>query len=165
MVLPWVLGEMKTADLKDKRLNNRLKEVLSRLGGHPTASIPAACGGHAEMTAAYRLFDNDHATFQAILQPPIDTTRQRIATHPVVLLVQDTSEIDVTRPEQQMEAAGPLDGGARWGALLHPLHAFTPDGTPLGTVHARGGSNGNGIAARRESGATGTNHGSKAVFV
>ena len=136
MVAPWVLSEMKTADLKDKRLNNRLREVLSQLAGHPTASIPAACGGHAEMTAAYRLFDNENATFEAILQPHIDATRQRIATYPVALLVQDTSEIDVTRPEQQMVGAGPLDGGARWGSLLHSLHAFTPDGTPLGTVHA-----------------------------
>ena len=49
MVVPWVLDEMKTADLKDRRLNNRLREVLSRLGGHPTLSIPAACGGHTEM--------------------------------------------------------------------------------------------------------------------
>ena len=89
MVVPWVLDEMKTADLKDKRLNNRLREVLSQLGGHPTASIPAACGGHAEMTAAYRLFDNENATFEAILQPHIDATRQRIVPHPVVLLVQD----------------------------------------------------------------------------
>ncbi|MCH8251350.1 MAG: IS4 family transposase [Planctomycetes bacterium] len=136
MMVSWVLDEMKTADLKDKRLNNRLREVLSQLGGHPTASIPAACGGHAEMTAAYRLFDNEKATFEAILQPHFDATRQRIASHPVVLLVQDTSEIEVTRPEQQVTGAGPLDGGARWGVLLHPLHAFTPDGTPLGTVHA-----------------------------
>ena len=136
MVVPWVLDEMKTADLKDRRLDNRLREVLSQLGGYPTASIPAACGGHAEMTAAYRLFDNENATFEAILQPHIDATRQRIVPHPVVLLVQDTSEIDVTRPEQQVTGTGPLDGGARWGTLLHPLHAFTPDGTPLGTVHA-----------------------------
>ncbi len=136
MVVPWVLDEMKTADLKDKRLDNRLREVLSQLGGHPTASIPAACGGHAEMTAAYRLFDNENATFEAILQPHIDATRRRIASHPVALLAQDTSEIDVTRPQQQVAGAGPLDGGARWGTLLHPLHAFTPDGTPLGTVHA-----------------------------
>ncbi len=136
MVVPWVLDEMKTADLKDKRLNNRLREVLSQLGEYPTASIPAACGGHAEMTAAYRLFDNDHATFEAILQPHADATRQRIAGHDVVLLAHDTSEIDVTRPEQQVAGAGPMDGGARWGAFLHPLHAFTPDGTPLGTVHA-----------------------------
>ena len=136
MAVSWVLDEMKTADLKDKRLNNRLREVLSQLGGRPTASIPAACGGPAEMTAAYRLFDNENATFEAILQPHIDATRQRIASHPVALLVQDTSEIDVTRPQQQVAGAGPLDGGSRWGALLHPLHAFTPDGTPLGTVHA-----------------------------
>ena len=136
MVIPWVLNEMKTADLKDRRLNHRLKEVLSQLGGHPTASIPAACGGYAEMTAAYRLFDNENVTFEAILQPHIDATRQRIVPHPVVLLAQDTSEIDVTRPERQVAGAGPLDGGARWGTLLHPLHAFTPDGTPLGTLHA-----------------------------
>ena len=136
MVASWVLDEMKTADLKDKRLNNRLREVLSQLGGHPTASIPAACGGHAEMTAAYRLFDNDNATVEAILQPHIDATRRRIASHPVALLVQDTSEIDVTRPQQQVAGAGPLDGGARWGTLLHLLHAFTPDGTPLGSVRA-----------------------------
>ena len=137
MVAPWVVDEMKTANLKDKRLNARLKEVLSQLGGRPTASIPAACGGHAEMTAAYRLLDNDKATFDAILQPHIDATRERIAAHPVVLLVQDTSEIDMTRPTQQVAGAGPLDGGGRRGALLHPLHAFTPDGTPLGTVDVR----------------------------
>ncbi len=136
MAVSWVLDEMKTADLKDQRLNHRLSEVLSQLGGHPTASIPAACGGHAEMTAAYRLFDNDKATFEAIVQPHIEATRQRIASHRVVLVVQDTSEIDVTRPEQQVAGTGPLDGGARRGTFLHPLHAFTPDGTPLGTLHA-----------------------------
>jgi hypothetical protein len=136
MIVSWIQEEMSTVDLKDKRLDRRLREVLSQLGDHPTASIPTACGGHAEMTGAYRLFDNEKATFEAILQPHIEATRQRIAQQPLVLLVQDTSEIDVTRPEQQVEGAGPLDGGARWGALLHPLHAFAPDGTPLGTLHA-----------------------------
>jgi len=137
MVPPWVVEEMKTADLKDQRLNQRLREVLSQLGARPTASIPAACGGHAEMTAAYRLFDNEKATWEAILQPHIEATRQRVAEQAEVVLVQDTTEVDVTRPEQQMVGAGPLDGGARRGALLHQLHAFLPDGTPLGTLDAR----------------------------
>jgi hypothetical protein len=75
MLAPWVVDEMKTVDLKDKRLNQRLTEVLSQLGGHPAASIPAACGGHAEMTATYRLFDNEKATFEAILQPHLEATR------------------------------------------------------------------------------------------
>lgn len=128
---------METADLKDKRLNDRLREVLSQLGGRPAFSIPAACGGHAEMTAAYRLFDNEKATFESILQPHMDATRKRMADQAVVLAVQDTTEVDVTRPAQQVAGAGPLDGGARRGLLLHPLHCFTPDGTPLGTVHAQ----------------------------
>jgi len=59
MVESWMTGEMESVDLKDKRLNKRLTEVLSQLSAHPTASIPAACGGYAEMAAAYRLFDND----------------------------------------------------------------------------------------------------------
>ena len=136
MVSPWVFDEMKTVDLKDKRLNDRFGEVLSQLGGHPTASIPAACGGYAETTAAYRLFDNDKVNFQNVLQPHIDATRRRIADQPVVVLAQDTTEVDLTRPEQQVAGAGPLDGGSRRGLLLHPMHAFTPDGTPLGTLHA-----------------------------
>lgn len=64
MAALWVRNEMKTADLKDKRLNERLRRVLGQLAGCPTVSIPTACGGHTEMTAADRLFDNDKATFE-----------------------------------------------------------------------------------------------------
>jgi Transposase DNA-binding/Transposase Tn5 dimerisation domain len=137
MAVPWVMDELRAADLKDKRLNNRLREVLSQLSGQPTASIPAACGGFAEMTAAYRLFDNEKVTFENILEAHREATRERMAQQALVLLVQDTSEVDVTRPHEQVRGAGPLDGQARWGALLHLVHAFTPDGTPLGTVYGQ----------------------------
>jgi hypothetical protein len=136
MLAPWVRDEVKTVDLKDERLNKRFAEVLSELAARPTASIPAACGGRAEIDGAYRLFANPKTTFDNLLQPHIDTTRQRMAAQPVVVLAQDTSEVDVTRPDQQVFGAGPLDGDARRGALLHVMHAFTPDGTPLGTVQA-----------------------------
>ena len=123
-----------TVDLNDKRLNSRLAEVLTQLSERPMASIPAACGGHAETTAAYRLCDNDNATFERILMPHTDATRKRMSEQEIALLVQDTTEIDVTRPNQQVDGAGPLDGGSRRGMFLHLLHAFTPDGTPLGTL-------------------------------
>jgi hypothetical protein len=137
MAVDWVLNEMRTVDLKDKRLEKRLAEVVSALGEHPTASIPAACGGHAEMTAAYRLFDNEKVTFDAVLAPHIEATLERIAAQSEVVVAEDTTEVDLTRPEQQVVGAGPLDAGPRRGAFLHPLHAFTLDGTPLGTVDAK----------------------------
>ena len=136
MLAPWIMEELKTTDLKDRRLNERLAEVLSQLAAHPTASIPAACGGRAEMEAAYRLFDNDQVTFENILQSHQEATQRRIAGQPVVIAAQDTTEIDFTRPEAQVRGAGPLSDGGRRGAFLHLLHAFTPDGTALGTVAA-----------------------------
>jgi len=136
MVAPWVFEETRDVDLQDKRLNNRLTVILDQLAGHPTASIPAACGGYAEMMAAYRFFDNEKVGFENILQPHIEASCRRMAEHPVVIVAQDTTEVDLTRPERQVVGAGPLDSDARRGALLHPLMGFTPDGTPLGTVYA-----------------------------
>ena len=136
MLAPWAIEEMKSADLQDKRLNARLTRILSALGERPTASIPAACGGLDEMMAAYRFFDNDKATSDRVLAPHCERTRRRIAAQPVVLLIQDTTEFDFTRPQEQMTGVGPLDGSSRCGAFLHPLVAFTPDGTPLGACAA-----------------------------
>lgn len=130
----WVVEETRTVDLKDTRINERLKEVISMLAERPTASIPCSSGGHAEMTAAYRLFDNAKVTMNGILQPHADATIRRIAKQQRVLVVQDTTEIDVTRPARQVRGAGPLAEGTRRGLFLHPLIAFTTDGTPLGTV-------------------------------
>jgi hypothetical protein len=125
---------MENADFKDKRLNGRLERILSDLGERPTASIPAACGGYNETVAAYRFFDNEKVTYNTILQPHYECTRRRLAGQQVVLLVQDTTELDVSRPQVQVLGAGPLDGSARRGAFCHTLEAFTTDGTPLGAV-------------------------------
>jgi hypothetical protein len=128
---------MEGVDLGDERLNNRLIEVLSAFADHPQLSIPAACGGLAETAAAYRLFDNERVGPEKILEPHFQNTRKRIAEQPVALMVQDTTETDLTRPEQQVRGAGPLDVGSRQGCFLHPVIAFTPSGVPLGAVAAK----------------------------
>ena len=142
MLAPWAMEEMKTVDLNDKRLNNRISEVLSLLAAHPTASIPAACGGYAETAAAYRLFDNEKVHFENVLQPHIEATRQRIAVQPVVILPQDTTEIDLTRPQQQVVGAGPLDGGARRGVPCGPSGDAAKDASQTGRNGAHGGPTG-----------------------
>jgi hypothetical protein len=135
MIAPWAKEEVENADLGDERLDARMELLLSALGSRPHLSIPAACGGRAEMAAAYRFFDNEKVTFDKVLGPHIARTRRRVAKQPVVLLVQDSSEIDLTRPEHEVAGVGELDGSRR-GFLLHAMQAFTPDGTPLGAVWA-----------------------------
>jgi hypothetical protein len=135
MLAAWAEEETRTANLEDRRLNRRFTQLLSDLGERPTASIPAACGGHSETVAAYRFFDNDRVSDPGIFQPHYDATRQRLAQQQgTVLFPQDTSELDCTRPQQQVHGAGPLDASNRRGAFLHTVQTFTPDGTPLGTI-------------------------------
>jgi hypothetical protein len=136
MISVWAEQEVASMDLGDERLDARAAILLSALGDRPNLSIPAACGGHAETQAAYRFFDNAKVTFEKVLAPHAERTLQRMQGQQVVLLVHDTTEVDLTRPAQTVAGAGKLDH-ARRGVLLHVLHAFTPEGTPLGTVGAQ----------------------------
>ena len=104
MLAPWILEETETAQLNDDRLNRRLQLILAQLSERPMASIPAACGGCPELNAAYRFFDNDKTDFHNILQPHVDRTWLRVAAQSVVLMVDDTTEIDLTRPQRQVKA-------------------------------------------------------------
>lgn len=135
MIAPWVKAEILGADLGDTRLEDRFAILLSDMGSRPNLSIPAACLGRAEIKAAYRFFDNAKVTFEKVLEPHFARTKDRMVEQQVVLLVQDTTEVDLTRPEQDVDGVGDLDGSRR-GFLLHEMQAFTPDGIPLGTVWA-----------------------------
>jgi hypothetical protein len=124
--------EVQGAALGDQRLTKRLGKVIEELGAKPTMSVPAATYGRAEMEAAYRFFDNDKVSPEKILQPHIEATRERIAQAEVALLVQDTTDIDLTRPNQQVRGTGPLEYDTRHGVFFHPLLAFNRHGLPLG---------------------------------
>jgi len=129
-----LVEEVRGAAFGDKRLDRRLGQVIGQLGAKPSLSIPAATDARAEMEAAYRFFDNDKVSPEKILQPHMDATRERISQCDFVLLVQDTTELDLTRPKQQVRGAGPMESEARRGAFFHPLVAFDRAGLPLGTV-------------------------------
>ena len=128
----WILDELKTVDLPDQRLNQRLTLLLDRCSARPSASFPQACQGRSELEAAYRFFSNPRNNPDNILAPHRDATLKRIRQHPVVLVAQDTTELDLTRPQEVV--GGPLSNDHRRGLFAHPLVAFTPDGLPLGTV-------------------------------
>jgi hypothetical protein len=132
----WCQEELATADLGDQRLNERFGQILESLSHRPTASIPAALGGRTELEAAYRFCDNDKVTPEKILKPHFHATTKRCCQQKVVLCAQDTSELDFSRPQQQVVGAGPLGIGSRRGAFLHLNEAFTDDGTPLGAIDA-----------------------------
>jgi hypothetical protein len=131
----WFLEETKTADLGDERLNKRLSNVLEMLSRRPTESIPAASKGWDETKAAYRFLDNEAATLERVLKPHGDATRKRIQREGVVLLVQDTTELDYSS-KKQTKGLGKLNYDNQLGVHLHTTIAVTPDRVCLGVVQA-----------------------------
>ena len=90
--------EVQGADLGDERLNRRLVTITEELGAQPNLSIPAATDGRAEMEGDYRFFDNDKISPEKIRESHVAATIERIAQCEIALLVQDTTELDLTRP-------------------------------------------------------------------
>ena len=131
----WAEAEMATADLGDERLNRRLKTVLKRLGDDPVASIPVACRGWAEVQGAYRFLDHENVSWEAVLEPHWVCTQERMRHQPVVLCLQDTTELDFTSPPG-IEGLGPLSYATQHGMYVHPTLAVTPEGLPLGVLDA-----------------------------
>jgi hypothetical protein len=126
--------ELRGCDFGDARLNKRARRVIDALGQKPNISIPAAFTGRADVDACYRLMDNENVTPDKVLQPHVEATYKRIEQEDFVLIVQDTTELDLTRPHQQVQGAGPMDCDARRGAFFHPMVAFNFAGVSLGIV-------------------------------
>jgi hypothetical protein len=128
----WLNQEMASLDLRHHRLNQRCRLILHRLCRHPHFKFNAAAKNRSEAKAAYGFVDQPRIDEQQILQPHYAATTQRIRQHPVVLLVHDTTENDLTRRHERMAGAGPLNDPQRWGLFVHLTLAFTPDAVPLG---------------------------------
>lgn len=132
----WINEETKTADLGDKRLTVRLGSMLEMLSNKPSQSIPATSRGWSETKAAYRFFDNDAVTAEKILQAHKDATIKRLRNEPIVLLPQDTTELNYTGMPQT-RGLGKLNSEKQLGMLLHPTIAVTPNRLCLGIVNAQ----------------------------
>jgi len=124
--------ELEGIDLGDERLNVRARSVLESLAADPAASINAACNGWSETQAAYRFFNNGSVTPEKILKPHREATGRRIAEEPVVLIAQDTTELDFTK--HPTRDAGVLNDENRFGFYDHSHIAFTPRRLCLGVL-------------------------------
>src|SRR4051812_19136588 len=92
----WVIEETRMADFGDKRLNKRYGDILDRFCSSPNKSIPASCKGWNETLGAYRFLNHENVTADKILSPHMDATLKRIKEEKIVLIPQDTTEVDFT---------------------------------------------------------------------
>ena len=131
----WAEEEFARVHLGDKRLERRVLTVARDLYARPQSQLPQACQTQARTKAAYRLFDHRRVTLDSLLDSHVEATAARVAEHPVVLAVQDSTSLNYTA-HPMTEGLGPLNTTADQsvGLWMHDTMAFTPQGVPLGLL-------------------------------
>jgi hypothetical protein len=132
--MSWAAQEFEEIDLGDERLNKRTVLLAECMAANPLASIPQACGSWAQTQAAYRYLAQDEIRWSDILEPHLRSAQVRMRAHPVVLCIQDTTELDFNG--QRIAGLGPLSYEAQRGMYVHPTYAVTPEREPLGVLDA-----------------------------
>jgi hypothetical protein len=134
--MDWIAEELKSMNLGDKRLNKRAKIILNALSGSPEKSIPSAHNGWSETKAAYRFMSNPNVGAEQILGVHRAATLKRIEEHQIIVIPQDTSELDYGKQHEKL-GRGPTNHKSHRGIYLHPLVAFNEFGLCLGVLGAK----------------------------
>lgn len=129
----WIEVELENLDLNDKRRDRRAKKIVRDLSAKPTASIPEFNENWASTQATYDFFKNPAVDGAKILSSQCLATLERMKEYPLVLGLQDTTEVNLTH-FPSTDGAGVLSSVYSKGFLAHSTLAVTPEGLPLGLL-------------------------------
>lgn len=138
----WAEQEFGTVELGDKRLRERLMQIVADRSRHADVSYLDACGGDRYAVKGYYYFvDNARDTLnpEAMLATHKRRTIERMMAHKMVLVVQDTTELNfATRPHTKgLGLIGTNQTGAEsLGLHLHSSLVLTTEGLPLGVLRS-----------------------------
>ena len=124
----WALEQFGSADLGDQRLTRRLTGYAALAAANPAASSPGQCGCWKQTKGAYRLFDHDAATHDAVIAPHVAQSRAAAAACRVVLHVSDTTTLSFDHPHTAGLGPPSAGGAGGQGMLLHNTLAVDVSG-------------------------------------
>lgn len=134
----WAQNEFACAPLGDARRSQRLVNIATHLAASPGGTLPQAFPDWAELKAAYRFFGQRGVTFEHVLAPHLERTRQACRQPGEYLLIEDTTLLDYSR-HGAAEDLGVIGDGRGRGFELHSalavrIESWTPAHRPEGMV-------------------------------
>jgi len=99
------------------------------------ASLPKQLHDEAALEATYRFLHSGHVSYEELLRPHVEMTRQDCRERQEVLLIQDTTEVDYQH-HPKTSGLGPVGNGSHQGFLLQTVLAVVPSSRQvLGIAH------------------------------
>ncbi len=121
----WAERTFGGVQLHDRRRTERAVQAASKLAENPLGSLPAQMHTWKETKALYRLLDEPDVTFAALMQPHFEQTREQANASPVVLLVQDTTDIDLSH-RHKISGVGQIGNERGRGFFVQTVLAVRP---------------------------------------
>ncbi len=122
----WAERTFGRVQLHDMRRTRRAVQAASNLAENPLGSLPAQMQTWKETKALYRLLDEPDVTFAALMQPHFQQTREQALSSPVVLLVQDTTDIDLSH-RHKISGVGQIGNERGRGFFVQTVLAVRPE--------------------------------------
>jgi hypothetical protein len=122
----WAVQQWGEVKLGDARLNRRVLEMGVKMTAHPEASLPEQMASPSTLKAAYGVLNHPGVTLDKLTAPHRKQTLARARQETVVLMVQDTTELDYTAHPSK-RGLGPTGDGRGRGLLLHSTLAIEPN--------------------------------------
>jgi len=95
------------------------------MAANPLGSLPAQMQTWRETKALYRLLDEPDVSFAALMQPHLHQTREQATSAPVVLMVQDTTAIDLSH-RRKISGVGQIGNERGRGFFVQTVLAVRP---------------------------------------
>src|SRR5256714_3530536 len=121
----WAERTFGRVQLHDRRRTRRAVQAASNLAENPLGSLPAQMQTWKETKALYRLLDEPDVTFASLIQPHLQQTREQANASRVVLLVQDTTDIDLSH-RHKISGVGQIGNERGRGFFVQTVLAVRP---------------------------------------
>lgn len=130
----WAERTCGSVCLRDLRRTRRTVQAATRLAENPLGSLPAHRQTWKATKALYRWLGEPDVTFAALMQPHFHQTRAHATAAPVSLLVQETTDIDLSH-RRTSSGVGPIGNERGRGFFLQTVLAVHPATGEVPTVH------------------------------
>ncbi len=121
----WAIQHFGESELGDRRRTCRLVELAAAMARNPQMSLPKQLPDWSDLIGAYRFLSNPGVDPQKILAPHHRLVRQEAGGYPVVLCIQDDTQLDFTC-RTGMDGLGLTGDGFGKGLLQHTALAVLP---------------------------------------
>lgn len=130
----WAVQTFRGSSLGDVRRTRRLIQIAAAMATAPAASLPTIFPDFHQLKGCYRFLANPAVKAPGILSGVYSDTALRARERPRLLLVADTSEVDVST-RSAVRGVGHIGDGRGRGLLVHTTLVVDPaDNEVLGAI-------------------------------